>query len=84
MADDRTYQQFRVVGRCDIVDSKTGEDVSPGGIVNLDPEPYTRRFVTGEVQEVPGVAIQPLIAAGHIAPLEDKAPKIELDKGAKK
>ncbi len=68
--DGRTYQQYRVIGRCAIVDSKTGEDVGKGGIVNLDPEESTRTFVTGEVQDVPGVNVRALLAAGHIAPLK--------------
>ena len=83
MADDdgRTYEQYRVIGRCEIVDSKTGDPVATGGVVNLDPEPFTRRLVTGEVQDLPGVNVRALLAAGHIAPLEeDKAPKVTLGK----
>lgn len=74
MADaDRTFQQYKVVGRCAIVDSKTGEDIAPGGVVNLDPEDSVRTFETGEVQDVPGVNIRALLAAGHIAPLDKPA-----------
>lgn len=68
--DDRTFEQYRVVGRALIADGKTGEDVGKGGVVNLDPEPHTRRLATGEVQEVDGVNVQALLSAGHIAPLE--------------
>ena len=67
---DRTFEQYRVVGSAPIVDSQTGADVDPGGIVNLDPNPYTRTLATGEVQEVAGVNIRALLGGGHIAPIE--------------
>jgi hypothetical protein len=74
---DRTFEQYKVVGRAAIVDGKTGLDVITGGVVNLDPEPYMRRLATGEVQEVAGVNVQALVAAGHIAPLEPAPVKVE-------
>lgn len=67
---DRVFEQYRVVGSTAIVDSQTGADVDPGGIVNLDPAPYTRTLATGEVQEVAGVNIRALLGGGHIAPVE--------------
>jgi len=67
--DSRTYQQYTVVGRCEILDGKTGEFVAAGGVVNLDGEDHVRTLESGERQEVAGVNIQALLAAGHIAPL---------------
>ena len=69
MTDTRTYEQYTVVGRCEILDSKTGEFVGPGAVVNLDGEDHVRTLESGERQEVAGVNIQALLAAGHIAPL---------------
>lgn len=85
MADDRTYEKYRVVGTSEIQDSRTGEFVGTGGVVELDPNPSKKLLVTGEVQEFAGVQIRALLHGGHIAPLEDDQPaKVDTTKEPKK
>jgi hypothetical protein len=72
--DTRTFEKYKVVGTSEILDSRTGEFVGPGGVVELDPNPSRKPLVTGEVQEFAGVQIRALLHGGHIAPLEDDKP----------
>lgn len=86
MAEDpRTFKKYKVIGSADIRDGRTGENVLPGGVVELTEESRTVmiRQPTGlEPFEMGGTNINALLYAGFIEEIPEDAPPAKTGKQA--
>lgn len=78
--------RYKVVGVMPIRDAVTKEDVTTGGIVQLDDEPIERKDASGRpVTPLGATIISALVQSGCIEPIEEtKKPELKAEPKAEK